>query len=263
MPLNADRRRKVFALIPEGIIVPRKWLMEKGFARHSLDNLVKSGLLISLANGIYARADSVFTWQSVIFSFQHIFKADLIIGGISSFELQGLSHYVSFAQKKTIHVYGRDKVPIWVHPLLENVTFFHHKQNLIPQKITNKSSIHKTTPFTKSYIGEREKEFKISNQERAFLEILLDVPEKVSFEYADQLMQGLTSLSPRNLQQILEECDNIKVKRLFLWLAEKYNYSWVKKIDADKIELGSGNRMLVKGGKLDKKYKITIPDFYE
>jgi hypothetical protein len=31
----------------------------------------------------------------------------------------------------------------------------------------------------------------------------------------------------------------------------------------DRIELGSGNRVIVKGGHLNKKCQITVPDRYE
>jgi hypothetical protein len=33
------------------------------------------------------------------------------------------------------------------------------------------------------------------------------------------------------------------------------------KINRESITLGSGNRMLIKGGKLDTKYKITVPEW--
>ena len=101
----------------------------------------------------------------------------------------------------------------------------------------------------------------LSTTERAYLEVLLDVPQKITFEHADKLMQGLTTLSPRNLQKTLECCQNVKVKRLFFWFADRQNYVWLGKLNRESITLGSGNRMLIKGGKLDTKYKITVPEW--
>jgi hypothetical protein len=100
----------------------------------------------------------------------------------------------------------------------------------------------------------------LSSPERAFLEMLTDVPKKISFEHADQLMQGLTALSPRILQELLELCTNVKVKRLFFWFAERHNHIWLRKLNLSRIDLGVGNRVLVKWGKLDKKLKITVPE---
>jgi hypothetical protein len=83
----------------------------------------------------------------------------------------------------------------------------------------------------------------------------------MTFEHADQLMQGLTTLSPRNLQKILEWCKNVKIKRLFFWFADRQNYVWLGKINKGNITFGSGNRMIIKGGKLNPKYKITVPEW--
>lgn len=52
----------------------------------------------------------------------------------------------------------------------------------------------------------------------------------------------------------------MKVKRLFFWLADRHNHSWLKQIDRDTVDLGKGKRMLVKGGRLDPKYLITVPE---
>ena len=37
---------------------------------------------------------------------------------------------------------------------------------------------------------------------------------------------GLNDLVPNQVQQLLEQCISVKVKRLFLYLAEKTNHSW-------------------------------------
>ena len=73
------------------------------------------------------------------------------------------------------------------------------------------------------------------------------------------LMEGLRNLSPRRLQELLADCRSVKVKRLFLWFAERHNHAWLKKLDRSVIDLGHGKRMLVRGGKLDTKYNITVP----
>jgi hypothetical protein len=52
----------------------------------------------------------------------------------------------------------------------------------------------------------------------------------------------------------------VKVKRLFFFFADRHAPPWLKEIKRDEISLGSGKRMLVKGGKLDPKYLITVPE---
>ncbi|MDX1251223.1 MAG: type IV toxin-antitoxin system AbiEi family antitoxin domain-containing protein [Gammaproteobacteria bacterium] len=43
-------------------------------------------------------------------------------------------------------------------------------------------------------------------------------------------------------------------------LAEACNHAWVKKLGLSKVDFGKGKRMIVKGGRLDTKYNITVPD---
>ena len=50
------------------------------------------------------------------------------------------------------------------------------------------------------------------------------------------------------------------MKRLFLWFAERHGHPWLERLDRGGIDLGKGKRMLVRGGKLDLKYQITVPD---
>ena len=72
------------------------------------------------------------------------------------------------------------------------------------------------------------------------------------------LMERLSSLSPRRLQRLLRACTNVKVKRLFFF-ADRHQHAWLKHLDKAAIDLGSGNRVLARGGRLDKRYRITVP----
>jgi hypothetical protein len=38
-----------------------------------------------------------------------------------------------------------------------------------------------------------------------------------------------------------------------------YLFAWLKRIDRAAVDLGKGKRMLVKGGKLERAYQITVP----
>lgn len=283
MPLNAERRLELQQLVPDGIPTTKNWLMQKNqeFDRHAIDNLLKSNQLVALAHGVYIRPGTHPTWEGIVCMLQNILKTDLCLGGISSLELAGLQQYVPLSGMRVIHLYGRDLLPKWINHVLPKVEFVRHlalpdkelfdvggsglindEYDTKTKKLINADSLagfkdiaidtRNTWPFTRS------------SPERAFLEILMDVPENMSFEHADQLMQGMTALSPRRLERILKRTHNVKVRRLFYWFAERYQYPWFKKLpplqDIDELGLGTGKRMLVKGGKLDTKYQITVPE---
>jgi hypothetical protein len=74
-----------------------------------------------------------------------------------------------------------------------------------------------------------------------------------------QVMEGLTTLRPKILQPLLEKCSSIKVKRLFLYLASRAGHDWFKRLDPSKLELGSGDRTITKGGVYVAQYGITVP----
>jgi hypothetical protein len=72
-------------------------------------------------------------------------------------------------------------------------------------------------------------------------------------------MEGLNALRPDQVQELLEACTSVKVKRLFLYLADKAGHQWFSKININHLDLGSGKRSIVKQGVYVAKYQITVP----
>ncbi len=91
------------------------------------------------------------------------------------------------------------------------------------------------------------------------MECLYLSPREQDLMECYNLMLGLNNLRPDTTQELLEACSSIKVKRLFLYLADKVGHSWFDYIDLDRIDIGKGSRHLVDGGVFVSKYKITVP----
>ena len=72
-------------------------------------------------------------------------------------------------------------------------------------------------------------------------------------------MEGLTGLRPKLMQELLAACSSVKAKRLFLFLADICRHAWSEKLDVLILDLGKGKRSIVKGGRLDIRYQITVP----
>jgi hypothetical protein len=53
------------------------------------------------------------------------------------------------------------------------------------------------------------------------------------------------------------------VKRVFSFFADRHQHGWMKRTDRSVVDLGNGKRMLVKRGKLDRAYQITVPENLE
>ena len=91
------------------------------------------------------------------------------------------------------------------------------------------------------------------------MEMLYLIPNEQSFDEALKITEGSTTLRSQFIQSLLEECNSVKVKPLFLYMAEKSQHTWFKELDLTKLNLGSGKRVVVQNGVLDKKYHITVP----
>lgn len=91
------------------------------------------------------------------------------------------------------------------------------------------------------------------------MELLELCPQEESLEHAKLVMESLATLRPKIVSELLGQCTSIKVKRLFLALADLCNHEWLKEIDAEKIDLGSGSRILAPGQGFHPKYQISVP----
>lgn len=267
--------------LPEGLVVDSAWLQGRGYSSALRSKYAARGWLEQVARGVYRRPPAPLPkeglrWQNVAISLQMVLECPVIVGGRTALELQGFAHYLSVAGQREVHLYGDAPLPTWVGKLKLDTKFvFHNAKKLFRNEpIASSLGGHNAPTQTdersgaasigsglmRQTWGQWNWPFTMSAPERAILELLDEVPERETFHQADMFMDGLRNLSPRKLQKLLVDCRSVKVKRLFLWFAERHNHAWVQKLDHKDIDLGSGKRMLVRGGKLDSKFNITVPE---
>ena len=99
----------------------------------------------------------------------------------------------------------------------------------------------------------------ISSPEQAFMECLMLTPRQYNYMDLFYIMEQLTSLRPNVVQSLLETAKHYKMKRLFLYMAEKAGHYWYEDLDLTKIDLGTHKLQLVKSGVYVSKYKMIIP----
>lgn len=257
MPVNAKLRERLPQLAPYGYIATKTWLRSQGLSAHSIDNLVKSRQLITVAPGVYKRPETPLQWRGLVASLQKM-GYSFSVGGLTALEAHGLQHYLSMGSREQVHLYGTGKLPAWVNKLIPDTEFIRHSYSSLFEG--EYDSLPKAGSIDIEPASSASVAYALSFPETAILEALMDVPGKVSFEHADQLMAGLTTLSPGRLGATLKRCKNVKVLRLFFWLAERHPHPWRKKLPPGDFNLGSGKRALARRGKLNKKYQITVPE---
>ncbi|MEX2604508.1 MAG: type IV toxin-antitoxin system AbiEi family antitoxin [Gracilimonas sp.] len=235
---------------PTRTVITTEWLNEKGVSRQLADSYKKSGWLESFGMGAYKRPDEEIRWVGALYTLQKVSGYTVHVGGKTALEKHGLSHYIIKSDRAMVILWKKpsERLPEWFKKQVWNDYLKIRSANLFIES------------GAQSEIVINGIEVNVSSPEQAFMEYLYDVPKHESWDEMNYISEGLVSLRPNVLQSLLKSCNSIKVKRLFLYLAEKHNHPWFKRLDVSKIELGSGKRQIVKGGKLDKKYQITVQD---
>ncbi len=233
---------------PQGSVLLSSWLVNQGYSHDLQHRYLKSGWLTSLGYGAMKRTGETIKLNGALYSLQSQAKKNIHIGGRTALGLQGLSHYLELYQKETIlFAPSGTNLPLWIKridwetkPILIHTSMFNSNIGLIN-------------------FNEETFSIKISGPTRALLECLELVPKKFDLQEAWQIMEGLTSLNPKNVQEILEQCKSIKALRLFLFFAEKAGNAWFKYLNHSQLNLGKGKRSIVSNGIYIPKYQITVP----
>lgn len=271
---NKDKINHLDSLLDEGLLAPTWWLEDQGYSRPLLAKYVANGRLVSPAHGVFRRPGPSLKWQHMVASLQLLMGSFLHVGGHTALVHGGLGHYVRMRGSETILLYGPEQLPHWVNKIGLSERFAVHNDAMFgalrarrnAQGEMEDSNGHALTPKQLREMGLVEKTWGAwdwplcySMEERAILEVLQDVPARESVYEAYTLMQGLSNLRPELLNRLLHACTSVKVKRLFLALAERHSHAWFRHLEISKFDLGTGKRMITPGGKLHPRFNVTLP----
>ena len=91
--------------LPEGQLVCRAWLRERGFNRPRVDYTLRAGKLTAVAHGIYRRPGPALKWEHVVYSLNQM-SCPVHVGGRSALEQQGMAHYLPLGDPQRIDLFG-------------------------------------------------------------------------------------------------------------------------------------------------------------
>jgi len=226
------------------------YLTASGFGRDLLVKYKNSGWLEPFGRGAYIRSGDKVEWPGALYTLQHQLALPVHGGGKTALQLKGYAHYLPAKQNK-VYLYGPRGLilPAWFKEDHFSVKFVVTRTNLFP------------ADFREGFTDFSERDFsvRIAAPERAVMEMLHLVPKEVGFDEAQLIMENMVTLRPDVVQGLLMECRSIKVKRLFLYMAERQEHTWLSKLDLAKVDLGKGKRMIIPHGRFDAKYQITVP----
>jgi hypothetical protein len=236
---------------PKRTVATLVWLKGLGVSIKLANWHVRSGWLEDFGAGAFIQPGDQVNWQGGLYALQSQLRMTIHVGGRSALELQGLSHYVPLGEhKKVILISDKtEQIPAWFRNKKWDDAIEYIRMSLftsIPAEAATESDCGGFSIV-------------VSSPERAIMEQMYLARQNDDIDYVYQLMEGLTTLRPDLVQELLENCRSVKVKRLFLWSVETVGHDWFSRLDTKKIDLGKGKRQIYQGGQLNQHYQITVP----
>ncbi len=245
---NKSKINQLLAQMPKGVVLLASWLKDNGYSLDLLKKYRKSHWLESIGRGALRRSGETIDFYGALYALQAQAGSSVHIGGRTALSLLGKAQYLELSMSKVI-VFGlkKEKLPKWLTDYDWGLKIEYYSTSLFSSRL--------------ALVDLEIKEFsiQISNPARAIMECLYLAPEHQELSECYELMENMNNLRPTLVQKLLEECSSIKVKRLFLCLAECIGHEWFGYLDTQRINLGSGKRSIVKNGLYNSKYQITIP----
>lgn len=245
---TSNKLKKLFKEHVPGTVLLASWLEKEGFSYDLQQYYRRSGWLENIGTGAFKMSKENVTWQGGLYALQSQAKLPVHVGGLSALSLHGYAHYFRLGEE-IVYLFSpiQIKLPAWFYKHSWDAKIKHIQSSILPQDL--------------GLVTFEDKSFsiQIASPERAILECLYLTPNNLDLVESYQVFEGLTNIRPKLMQQLLEACTSVKVKRLFLYMANKAQHQWLSFIDQSGITLGKGDRSLIKGGVYIPQFHISVP----
>jgi predicted DNA-binding mobile mystery protein A len=251
--LDKNKLNDLFMIAPVGVVLLSSWLVEKGYGVDLLKRYRKSGWLKSIGIGANVLLNSKVDYLGALYTLQNHLNLDIHIGGRNDFSFFGKSHSLELDAKQ-IYLFTSSNssiLPRWFKKYDWKVEMAVHNTSFLPPDIGL------------THITIRGFRLKISGKARAIMECLYLAQNNEKLMECYELKNNMNNLNHVEVQELLENCNSIKVKKLFLYLAEKMNQGWFKYLDLSRIDLGRSTTICVKKGIFVEKFKMLVPKEWE
>ena len=249
--MSTEKESKINTLLssqPLGSVLCSSWLVDQGYSLDLQKRYKKSQWFDSIGTGALIRHADDVDYLGGIYALQTQLGLFVHPAAKTALSLLGKTHYLALSTKKA-QLFGgsTESLPLWFKKRDWNLNIECKLTSFLPPELGLVEIEHKNFKV------------KISSPARAVMECLYLAPKSQPLLEVFELMEGLNNLRPAAVQQLLEACTSVKIKRLFLYLADKAGHEWLSYIKLDRVDLGSGKRAIVSDGVYVSKYQITVP----
>ena len=241
---------------PPGSLLLAGHLQRLGFSHDLQQHYARSGWLERVGRGAFARPPELPTWQGALYALQTQAKLPVHVGGPTALGLLGRGHYLALGgeggdrnDRAPLDLFAppRTVLPAWFErgpwALAPRLT----RTDLLPPDLGVEARDVERLPL------------RVASAERAMLEVLYLMPEAVDPTSARELMDGLVDLRPERVTELLQACQSVRVKRLFLMLADVADHPWLRRVELDGVDLGRGKRSVAGGGVYVPQHRLAVP----
>lgn len=257
MTIDSDiKLQKLFNNWPDGTVVTSSWLNKLGISDSLIHQYKKTGWVQQFGQAAFVRPNKIIEWSGALYSIQSQLELPLYVGGKTALEYQGLAHYIAM---------GVPAVDLFKPPNVDVPKWF--TSHIWPEKV-RVVQCGCFSPDLRIGVGiETHKinnlDIKMSNRERAAIELLYFSPRLYTVDEIPLIMESLASLRGEILTELLAHCISEKTKRLILYFGEYNDFLWYKRLDLSQIKIGSSLlKIAPKEGKFIKKYNMIVPKEY-
>lgn len=246
--LKGNKISQLMAKWLPGAVMTTRWLLSQGYSAQLLQTYTQNGWIKLLGKGAYSRLEETVEWPGALNALQTQLHLPVHLGGISALEHYGLAQNVPFTVD-TFYVFNtterKHKLPRWFLANFPGSVYLQY--HLFDTDVAVDTVSINQLPVL------------VSAPERAILEVLALVPHAFDYEDAVNLVENCRLARADIFQTLLENCLSIKVKRLFLYLADKCQLPTFKDLNIETLELGTGSRTIGEGGEYIPAYQLIVP----
>lgn len=249
---------KLTQMLKPGVVYTSGYLKEKGYSPQLLKKYIDLNLVVSDSKGIYRLEGTKTGSYHAVYTIQSILMKNAHVASWSSLRLKGYSEQLYGNSPETIRLNTAEmfKIPLW----LNRIERYNHFRIKIRQ-----SNIFSESEDFIGYVDINGMQIKVSETERAVFELLDDITVHEDYEEAVSIFEYISGFRKDTVMKLLRMCSSIKVKRLFMFLSEKYsNMKWSED-NIKEFDLGSGVRTIVQDSPKNtfiSKYKLLVPAEY-
>ncbi len=236
---------KISQKVSRTALLTSSFLTRNGISRKEQTCYVKSGWLERVAHGVYRFAGESPGLYDALASYASQTGKDYHLAAGTALDLRGYTHFIPMGRSRAFLSSTGSRLPGWIVDGQWDRDVFYFTTDVFGNAGLEDFQYGNLT-------------LRISSPERAVMECMLLAPRIYSLMDVYYLMEMLATLRPELVNELLSACKSVKVKRVFLYMADKTGFWWAGKIDGKAVDTGKGTRSVEKGGVLIDGYGIVV-----